>query len=146
MSNAAPRFRFFLSYGRRDVEWRPAINKSFRSSKLLLVFLTPALARRGPATNAVKDGATASPEGRLHIGWHVTEGEGGKNQRINIDWRESRVSIPGHNSALQNSGYGRQLVERALPYQFNVRLHCDIGSTGVHCVLDAPILGTFRAK
>jgi PAS domain-containing protein len=33
------------------------------------------------ATNAVKYGAIASPEGRLHIGWHVTENEDGTNQR-----------------------------------------------------------------
>jgi two-component sensor histidine kinase len=138
--------RVFISYGRPDVEWRSAIKKALRSSKLLLVFLTLALARHERATNAVKYGAMADPVGRLHIGWHVTEGEGGTNQRLNIDWRESRVSIPDPNSALQSSGYGRELIERAFPYQFNVRTHCEIGPTGVHCVIDVPISGTFRAK
>jgi len=55
---------------------------------------TLALALHELATNAVKYGAIASPEGRLHIGWHVTENEDGTNQRLNIDWRESGVNIP----------------------------------------------------
>jgi two-component sensor histidine kinase len=112
----------------------------------LLVFLTPALARHEPGTNAVKYGTIATAEGRLHIRWHVTEGKDGTYERFNIDWRESRVGIPDPNSALQDSGYGRELIERALPYQFEVRTHCGIVSTGVNCVMDLPILGTFRAK
>jgi two-component system CheB/CheR fusion protein len=112
----------------------------------VLVFLTLALARHELATNAVKYGAIATPEGRLHIGWHVTENEDGTNQRLNIDWRESGVDILDTNSALQTSGYGRELIERALPYQFDARTQCEMGSTGVHCVIDVPISGTFRAK
>jgi PAS domain S-box-containing protein len=107
---------------------------------------TLALALHELATNAVKYGAIASPEGRLHIGWHVTQNEDGTNQRLNIDWRESGVNIPDPNSALQNGGYGRELIERALPYQLNARTRYEIGPTGVHCVIDVPISGTSRSK
>jgi PAS domain S-box-containing protein len=107
---------------------------------------TLALALHELATNAVKYGAIASPEGRLHIGWHVTENEDRTNQRLNIDWRESGVSIPDPDNALQNRGYGRELIERALPYQLGARTLYELGPTGVHCVIDVPISGTFRAK
>jgi two-component sensor histidine kinase len=107
---------------------------------------TLALALHELATNAVKYGAIASPEGRLHIGWHVTENEDGTNQRLNIDWRESGVNIPDPDSALQNKGYGRELIERALPYQLGARTLYELGPTGVHCVIDVPISGAFRAK
>jgi PAS domain S-box-containing protein len=107
---------------------------------------TLALALHELATNAVKYGAIASPEGRLHIGWHVTENEDGTNKRLNIDWRESGVNIPDPDRALQNSGYGRELIERALPYQLNARTRYEIGPTGVHCVIDVPISGAPRAK
>ena len=85
----------------------------------------------------------ASPEGRLHIGWHVTENEDGTHQRLNIDGRESGVSITDPNSALQNSGYGRELIERALPYQLNARTQYEICPTDVHCVIDVPTSGVF---
>jgi PAS domain S-box-containing protein len=107
---------------------------------------TLALALHELATNAVKYGAIASLEGRLHVGWHVTENEDGTNQRLNIDWRESGVNIPDPDIAVQNSGYGRELIERALPYQLNARTQYEIGPTGVHCVIDVPISGMFRAK
>src|ERR1700737_3080997 len=107
---------------------------------------TLALALHELATNAVKYGAIASPEGRLHIGWHVTENEDGSNQRLNIDWRESGLSIPDPDTAVQNRGYGRELIERALPYQLNARTLYEIGPTGVHCVIDVPISGGLRAK
>jgi PAS domain S-box-containing protein len=107
---------------------------------------TLALALHELATNAVKYGAIASPEGRLHIGWHVTENEDGTNQRLNIDWRESGVSITDPDSALPNRGYGRELIERALPYQLGARTLYEIGPQGVHCVIDVPISGALRAK
>jgi PAS domain S-box-containing protein len=106
---------------------------------------TLALALHELATNAVKYGAIASPEGRLHIGWHVTENEDGGNCRLNIDWRETGVNIPDPDIALQNSGYGRELIERALPYQLNARTRYEMGPTGVHCVIDVPISAAPRA-
>ena len=82
----------------------------------------------------------------MHISWHVTENEDGTNQRLNIDWRESGVNIRDPSTALQISGYGRELIERALPYQLNARTRYEIGHAGVHCVIDVPLSGTFRAK
>jgi two-component system CheB/CheR fusion protein len=107
---------------------------------------TLALALHELATNAVKYGAIASPEGRLHIGWHVTENADGGNCRLNIDWRETGVDIPDPDIALQNSGYGRELIERALPYQLNAQTQYEIGPSGVHCVIDVPISGALRAE
>ncbi|MFL6599697.1 MAG: PAS domain-containing protein [Steroidobacteraceae bacterium] len=107
---------------------------------------TLALALHELATNAVKYGAIASPAGRLHVGWHVTENEDGTNRRLNIDWRESGVDIPDPAIAAQNSGYGRELIERALPYQLNARTRYEIGPAGVHCAIEVPISGALRAE
>jgi len=99
-----------------------------------------------PRMPVVKDNFLSGPEGRLHIGWHVTENENGTNQRLNIDWRESRVSIPDPNSAIQNSRHRRELIERALPYQLNARTGFEMGSTCVHCGSEMPLSGAFRAE
>jgi PAS domain S-box-containing protein len=107
---------------------------------------TLALALHELATNAVKHGAISSPGGRLHVGWHLTENEDGTNQRLNVEWRETHVDIADVNLALQQGGYGRELIECALPYQLNAKTHYELGPGGVRCTIDVPISGMARAR
>ena len=90
---------------------------------------TFALALHEQATNAVKHGAFAVPGGRLAVRWRVDD-----VQRLHVDWRESGVSFDGSGDA-GRSGYGRELIERALPYQMDAHTQYRLETDGVHCVI-----------
>ena len=85
------------------------------------------------ATNAAKYGALTQPAGRLKVGWHVESSSEGRPQ-LWVDWRESGVVMPEPETKLQ-PGYGRELIERALPYQLGVKTTFQLGDDGVHCTL-----------
>ena len=38
----------------------------------------------------------------------------------------------------QGGGYGRELIERALPYQLDAKTTYELGPDGVHCTIDVP--------
>lgn len=95
---------------------------------------TLALALHELATNALKYGALASPEGHLDIGWHVHREE--EDHWLHIDWRESGVaSMPDEGESPRGGGYGRALIERALPYQLGARTSYAFEADGVHCTI-----------
>jgi len=94
------------------------------------------------ATNAVKYGALGQPAARLVIRWTFeAEGEQGKPW-LHIDWRESRVVMPAPGEAPRGTGQGRELVERALPYQLNARTSFVLGEDGLHCRISLPVSET----
>jgi hypothetical protein len=41
--------------------------------------------------------------------------------------------------ATAGSGYGRELIERALPYQLEARTHYELAGDGVHCTITVPL-------
>ena len=84
------------------------------------------------ATNAVKYGALSQPAGRLEVRWRVEPH--GRRDRVVLEWQESDVDLP-EPGALTRKGYGRDLIERALPYQLGARTSLAIGSGGVRCVI-----------
>lgn len=97
---------------------------------------TFALALHELATNAVKYGALSQPSGHLQIAWHVEIGEAG-DRRLCVDWRESGVAdMPARGAQPQGGGYGRELIERALPYQLDARTHYAFAPDGVHCTIE----------
>ncbi|OZI51799.1 PAS domain-containing sensor histidine kinase [Bordetella genomosp. 5] len=94
------------------------------------------------ATNAVKYGALGQPRGRLAVSWRLEpHGEHGKPW-LHIDWRESGVVMPAPDAAPRGSGQGRELVERALPYQLHARTTFTLGEDGVHCLISLPVSNT----
>lgn len=98
---------------------------------------TFALALHELATNAIKYGALHAPGGQLEVTWRVVrEGDG---RRLHVDWRERGVSIADPQAAARGSGYGRELIERALPYQLKARTSYRLEPDGVHCTIDVPI-------
>lgn len=42
------------------------------------------------------------------------------------------------------TGEGRELIERALPYQLGARTTYDLGPDGIHCTISLPVSDTTR--
>jgi len=99
---------------------------------------TFALALHELATNAVKHGALSSPTGHLAVGWRVED----DGRALHVDWRESGVDTGRAAAAsVGGSGYGRELIERALPYQMDARTTYAIEPDGVHCTIVLALSG-----
>ncbi|MGR4863943.1 sensor histidine kinase [Caulobacter sp. LARHSG274] len=101
---------------------------------------TLALALHELTTNAVKYGALAHPGGRLTVGWAVRE-VSADERRLVVDWRETGVPgmPPPNPDAARGGGYGRQLIERALPYQLGATTAFGFADDGVHCTIELPL-------
>jgi two-component sensor histidine kinase len=100
---------------------------------------TLALGLHELATNAVKYGALSRPEGRLAVRWSLTDGDNGE-RRLRVEWRESGVpvSLPPDGQPLRQ-GYGRELIEQALPYQLSAETVYELTPEGVRCTITLPI-------
>lgn len=100
---------------------------------------TLALALHELATNAVKYGALSRPDGHLDICWELREPSADEH-RLLIDWRESGMGDALEKNMLSRSGgYGRELIERALPYQLRARTTLSVEAGGVHCTIDVQV-------
>lgn len=102
---------------------------------------TFALALHELATNAAKYGALEAPNGHLFVSWHVEPAAGSDPPRLHVEWRETGVSMPGVAAPARGGGYGRELIERALPYQLKAKTTYEMGSDGVRCTIAVPIAG-----
>lgn len=100
---------------------------------------TLALALHELLTNALKYGALAVPEGRVNIHWHLDVRPEGQTRLLHVDWRESGVPMSDVALKAQAMGYGRELIERALPYQLMAQTSYDLGEDGVRCTIDVPL-------
>ncbi|GGD97017.1 methyltransferase [Aureimonas endophytica] len=101
---------------------------------------TIALAIHELATNATKYGALAAPDGELAVNWRVETDPASQKRRLRVEWIESGVTgLPMPNAPAEGGGYGRELIERALPYQLKAETTYEIGPDGVHCTIDLPI-------
>jgi two-component sensor histidine kinase len=99
---------------------------------------TLAMALHELVTNAVKYGALKQPNGHLTIRWHQeTSAETGKPW-LHLDWKESGVEVPRE----AHVGHGRELIERALPYQFDAQTTFALEVDGLHCTISLPTSGT----
>jgi PAS domain S-box-containing protein len=90
---------------------------------------TLALALHELSTNAVKYGALANPAGKLEITWSAEDGP------LALEWRESGFQVP---QAGSRRGYGRELIEVALPFALGARTRFDLRDNGVHCLIELP--------
>jgi PAS domain S-box-containing protein len=96
-----------------------------------------ALALHELATNAVKYGALRQPRGNLDVNWELRNHEG--DNRVVLQWRESNVVMAEPPSAPRRTGYGRELIERALPYQLNAATKLEFTEEGVRCSVELPL-------
>ncbi|MGH1574161.1 PAS domain-containing sensor histidine kinase [Methylobacterium sp. P31] len=99
---------------------------------------TFAMALHELVTNALKHGAFAQPEGRLSVRWHVAPADPDGRPWLHVDWIESGVPMPAADAAARQSGSGRELIERALPYQLGARTHYVMTADGIRCTIALP--------
>jgi PAS domain S-box-containing protein len=84
-------------------------------------------------TNAVKFGALASG-GRIEIVWTVeTTAEG---RHLDWCWMETGTAAAG---SAAGGGFGRDLIERGVPYQLGGKSRFEITHDGVCCILQVPL-------
>jgi two-component sensor histidine kinase len=98
---------------------------------------TLALALHELATNAAKHGALAVENGSLYITW--AEVLDGNERRLELQWVETGVPVPLEKQSAIQRGFGRTLIERALPYQLQAKTHYELGSDGVRCSISLPL-------
>jgi PAS domain S-box-containing protein len=88
------------------------------------------------ATNAVKYGALAQPQGRLTVTWDLAKVE--NEVRVVLEWRERGVRML-QEGAPKRRGYGTELIQRALPYQLKAKTELSFEEDGVRCAIAVPV-------
>lgn len=86
-------------------------------------------------TNAVKFGALSTPAGRVEVEWSV--GGGAEGRVLSLTWRESGVRLV--QMAPQRVGFGRSLLEHALPYEFGAKTELSFEPGGLKATLEVPL-------
>jgi two-component sensor histidine kinase len=81
-------------------------------------------------TNALKYGALSVAGGRLAISWTVNLGDRA-GRTLDLSWVED--GVPALPLRPTREGFGRELIERALPYQLAARTHLEFRGGGVRC-------------
>ena len=124
--DAAGQGEHIATHGPAEVPLRSATVQTF------------ALALHELVTNAVKYGALSTPTGRLAVSWEQVEDEG--RDWLRVEWLESGVAdMPDPATPAQGGGYGRELIERALPYQLHARTTYAFTPDGLHCSIQVPL-------
>ena len=115
-----------------DIEFEgPSVDLSPNAAQAL------ALVIHELATNALKHGALSQPEAKLSVMWDVRPHQDGP--RVILKWTEIGVEMPEPPAAGRRRGYGRELIERALPYQLNAITNLEFTSEGVRCTVELPM-------
>ena len=105
---------------------------------------TLAMALHELATNAVKYGALGQPTAHLAVTWSLEALSADGRPWLHVDWRESGVAMPAEITVSRGSGQGRELIERALPYQLGAKTSYTMEPHGVHCAISIPVSGTTK--
>lgn len=85
------------------------------------------------ATNSLKFGALAAPNGLLAVSWAVS----GAPVRLQMSWIESGVTIVS--AAPRRRGFGQELIECTLPYELDAHTRLTFDPGGVQCAIDMPL-------
>ena len=102
------------------------------------VVQTMALAIHELVTNARKHGALAADDRTLKVTWTVRQ-VGGAASNLVLEWVEEGVGRAPDEEGATRSGYGRELIERALPYALNATTSFELNHDGVRCTIDLPL-------
>lgn len=109
------------------------------------VVQTLALALHELATNARKYGALAAEDGRLRVTWRVRGGDGDE-RRLALEWTEDGIGRQRKEESPTRTGYGRELIERALPYALGAATTYEMARGRVRCTIDMPLDGPERRR
>lgn len=96
-----------------------------------------ALALHELATNARKYGALSGKGGRLSIHWTV------ESSQLRFDWCETGLAKDPEPTV--RGGFGRDLLERALPFAFGGATDYQFTADGLRCVISMPLSRVARA-
>lgn len=96
-----------------------------------------ALAIHELATNARKYGVLSGKGGKLSIRWWV------EGSQLGFEWLET--GLPKAPEPGSTMGYGRHLLERALPYAFGGTTDYQRTADGIRCVISMPLYRVARA-
>lgn len=98
---------------------------------------TLALAIHELATNARKYGALASESGHLSVSWRI---EDAPDRHLVLEWIERGITPPpaGENDPAHR-GYGRKLIERALPYALAAQTRFELAADSLRCTISLPV-------
>lgn len=87
------------------------------------------------AVESVVGGALGNPNGELRVSWGMaTENE--NSRRLILDWRETGLSERGPSADFE---FARELLDRALPYQFGADAEERFGPEGRWLTLRLPL-------
>ncbi|MCK1366003.1 PAS domain-containing protein [Bradyrhizobium sp. 4] len=95
---------------------------------------TFALAIHELATNALKYGALSRPTGRIEISWRIEQGT--EPAELVFEWRERGgppVAPPPH------KGFGTELLERTLAFEFKGQTTMAFNPRGLECTIAIPL-------
>jgi two-component system CheB/CheR fusion protein len=103
---------------------------------------TLALALHELVTNSRKYGALSTDPGQLAVTWHVEEEEEGM-AHLMLTWYEDGLPPPDHHKdpSVLSTGYGRKLIEQALPYTLNAKTTYRISEDSLCCTIRLPLKG-----
>ena len=96
-----------------------------------------ALALHELATNALKYGALKSANGRINVTWQTVDRTGAAH--LELTWTESGVEFDERNSGSWRLGRGRELLEKAIPYQLQATTRFEVQKDGIRWWLDMPL-------
>ncbi|MEG3164796.1 PAS domain-containing protein [Sphingomonas sp. PB2P19] len=103
---------------------------------------TLAMALHELATNAVKYGALGQPDAHLTVTWSLEPTGADGRPWLHVEWRESGVAMHAASTTSRGTGQGRELIERALPYQLGAKTSYTLGAEGVRCTISIPVSRT----
>jgi two-component sensor histidine kinase len=86
------------------------------------------------ATNAAKYGALSTPNGKIHISWHVAAGQNGAPM-CHLAWEESG-GPPVERPARR--GFGRVVIERTVARALQGEVRIDYAPSGLRWSLEFP--------
>lgn len=87
-------------------------------------------------TNAVKFGALRIPGAKLDISWQ-TDVFYGETPKLNLKWQEQ--GVPTIAVSPLHEGFGRELIEEALPYRLGAETRLEFRGGGVCCLISLPL-------
>jgi two-component sensor histidine kinase len=94
---------------------------------------TLGLALHELTTNAVKFGALSIPQGHLTITWRRELDR--EDPCVRLEWVEEGVPT----RAPTHRGFGRDLIERTVPYELRGASRLTFEADGLRCVIDVPL-------
>ncbi|MCS3449461.1 MULTISPECIES: CheR family methyltransferase [Bradyrhizobium] len=95
---------------------------------------TFALALHELATNALKYGALSQRAGRIDVSWRIDDAA--KPRQLVFNWRERsgpEVAPP------RRRGFGSDLLERTLEFEFKGKSTLEFNPSGLHCTIAIPM-------